>query len=82
MDPELERALGHRAFIHLNLHVDGVLWGTFQPGMTETPRIWTDQDRGVLLRLRPILAVVAAARRRAPSTLLIGPRARHVPFGS
>jgi GAF domain-containing protein len=57
---ELERALGHRAFIHLNLHADGVLWGTLQPGMTATARRWTDAERDRLLAMRPRLTRLVA----------------------
>lgn len=58
VDHELERALGHRAFVHLNLHVDGALWGVLQPGMTDAPRTWTDEERAGLLALRPSLALL------------------------
>jgi GAF domain-containing protein len=61
VDRELERALGHRAFIHLNLHVDGELWGTLQPGMTSRPRRWSVSERDALLELRPALAQAIAA---------------------
>lgn len=72
-DNALERALGHRAFIHGNLHVDGRLWGTVQPGMTGAPRAWTERDRSAVLRVRPLLAplVAALARARAPSALIV-----------
>lgn len=60
VDPAIERALGHRAFIHLNLHVDGLLWGTLQPGMADAPRRWTPAERSALLSLRPRLAAVVA----------------------
>jgi hypothetical protein len=77
VDHELERALGHRAFVHLNLHVDGMLWGVLQPGMTRAPRSWTEEERTALLGLRPALAplVVAALEagdRRPPSRRLVG----------
>ena len=52
----LERALGHRAFLHLNLQLDGVLWGTLQPGMTAAPRHWSERDRAVVLGWRGSLA--------------------------
>ncbi len=57
---DLERALGHRAFIHLNLHVDGVLWGTLQPGMTATARRWSEAEQAYLIALRPDLARLVA----------------------
>jgi GAF domain-containing protein len=60
-NPELERALGHRAFVHLNLHVDGELWGTLQPGMTTARRRWTGAELRDLLALRPVLAPLVAA---------------------
>jgi GAF domain-containing protein len=64
VDLSLERALGHRAFVHLNLHANGSLWGVLQPGMTTRPRPWTSAERSALLDLRPALAplVVAALR--------------------
>jgi GAF domain-containing protein len=72
VDAELERALGHRAFVHLNLHVDGVLWGVLQPGMTSAPRAWTATECAQLLGLRPVLAPLVAAVGREPSRLLVG----------
>jgi hypothetical protein len=64
VDLSLEHALGHRAFVHLNLHADGSLWGVLQPGMTTGPRAWTPAERSALLDLRPALAplLVAALR--------------------
>src|SRR5215207_3587980 len=64
VDVGLERALGHRAFVHLNLHAGAALWGVLQPGMTAEPRAWTPAERAALLALRPGLApmVVAAVR--------------------
>lgn len=59
-NPALERALGHRAFVHLNLHLDGVLWGTVQPGMTAAPRRWSERDRELLSALRPALTRLVA----------------------
>jgi GAF domain-containing protein len=56
----LESALGHRAFVHLNLQLDGVLWGTVQPGMTAAPRRWSERDRELLTTLRPALARLVA----------------------
>jgi GAF domain-containing protein len=78
VDRELERALGHRAFAHLNLHAGGELWGTLQPGMTGAPRAWTAADRRRLLDLRPALgrALAALVRRdgeRLASRRLVGP---------
>jgi GAF domain-containing protein len=61
VDQELEHALGHRAFVHVNLHVDGALWGVLQPGMTRAPRAWSAEDRGALLALRPALAPLVVA---------------------
>jgi GAF domain-containing protein len=61
VDAGLERALGHRAFVHVNLHVDGVLWGTLQPGMTGGTRTWTARERDRLLGIRPAAAAVLAA---------------------
>jgi hypothetical protein len=61
VDPAMERALGHRAFVHLNLHRDGALWGVLQPGMTEAPRHWTSDECAELLALRPALASLVAA---------------------
>jgi GAF domain-containing protein len=58
---ELERALGHTAFAHLNLQHDGELWGVLQPGMTTGPRAWTEAERDTLLALRPALARRLAA---------------------
>lgn len=60
VEPELERALGHRAFVHVNLHVDGVLWGTLQPGMSAEPRTWTAEEQAELLAIRPVVAAVLA----------------------
>jgi GAF domain-containing protein len=78
VDRALERALGHRAFAHLNLHAGGELWGTLQPGMTGAPRAWTDADRRRLLDLRPALgralaALVARDGERLESRRLVGP---------
>jgi hypothetical protein len=64
VDRALERALGHRAFVHLNLHVDGALWGVLQPGMTAAPRAWTPAEREAVLTLRPALAALVAATLR------------------
>jgi hypothetical protein len=61
VDAELEWALGHRAFLHANLHHDGELWGTLQPGMTERPRAWIAADRELVLRVRGDLAPRVAA---------------------
>jgi GAF domain-containing protein len=61
VDAELERALGHRSFVHVNLHLDGVLWGTLQPGMTIGPRTWSGRERSQLLAIRPAAAAVLAA---------------------
>jgi hypothetical protein len=61
VDHAMERALGHRAFVHLNLHVDGALWGVLQPGMTAAPRAWTGAEREAMLALRPALAALVAA---------------------
>jgi GAF domain-containing protein len=58
---ELEQALGHTAFAHLNLHHAGELWGVLQPGMTTGPRAWTPAERDALLALRPALARLVAA---------------------
>lgn len=60
-NPAIEQALGHRAFAHLNLHVDGVLWGTVQPGMTAAPRRWSELDRVQLSSLRLPLARMVKA---------------------
>ena len=78
-NPELERILGHRAFVHLNLHADGVLWGTVQPGMTTAPRRWTERDLALLNGLRPALtrmvrALVRERGDRLRSRLLVGAR--------
>jgi hypothetical protein len=66
VDADLERALGHRAFLHANLHHHGELWGTLQPGMTDAPRSWTPADRDAVLRVRDDLArrVAALVRER------------------
>ena len=72
VDAELERALGHRAFVHVNLHLDRVLWGVLQPGMTAGPRAWSAAECARLLALRPVLAPLVAAAGRAPSRLLVG----------
>jgi hypothetical protein len=61
VDHELERALGHRAFVHLNLEADGALWGVLQPGMTRAPRAWSGEERAALLALRPALAPLVIA---------------------
>ena len=61
VDRAMERALGHRAFVHLNLHLDGALWGVLQPGITAAPRAWTAAERTELLALRPALAALVAA---------------------
>ena len=69
----LEDALGHRAFIHLNLHHDGALVGVLQPGMTGAPRAWTEAD--ALLPLRGGLAaltVAATSDGAATSVRLVG----------
>jgi hypothetical protein len=65
----LEDALGHRAFVHLNLHHDGALVGVLQPGMARAPRAWTETE--ALLALRPALAalVVAATTGARPASL-------------
>jgi hypothetical protein len=67
VDLALERALGHRAFVHLNLHADGQLWGVLQPGMTRRPRAWTADERAGLLALRPALTPLVVAAVRAAS---------------
>jgi GAF domain-containing protein len=77
VDAGLEQALGHRAFVHLNLHARGSLWGTLQPGMTRIPRHWTTGERSFLLDLRPVLApmlasLVAARGDRLRSQRVIG----------
>ena len=61
----MEEALGHRAFVHLNLHAGGALWGVLQPGMTGAPRAWTEAERVALLELRPALAPLVEAAVRA-----------------
>lgn len=61
VDLALERALGHRAFVHLNLHANGSLWGVLQPGMTTRSRAWTAAERSALLALRPALAPLLVA---------------------
>jgi GAF domain-containing protein len=69
----LEAALGHRAFVHLNLQHDGRLVGVLQPGMTDAPRIWTELDD--LIALRPALAALTAAavkRGRPAGVRLVG----------
>ncbi len=53
VDRAMERALGHRAFVHLNLHLDGALWGVLQPGMTAAPRAWTAAERDGARRAPP-----------------------------
>ena len=58
----LEDALGHRAFIHLNLHHDGALVGVLQPGMTGAPRAWSETE--ALLPLRDGLAALTVAATR------------------
>jgi GAF domain-containing protein len=55
----LEDALGHRAFVHLNLRHDGELVGVLQPGMTVEPRAWHELDD--LIALRPGLAALTTA---------------------
>ena len=69
----LEDALGHRAFVHLNLHHDGALVGVLQPGMTGAPRAWTETE--ALLALRPGLAALTSAATGTPrpkSVRLVG----------
>ena len=68
----LEDALGHRAFVHLNLHHEGALVGVLQPGMTGAPRAWTETE--ALLALRPGLAALTAGavRHRPESVRLVG----------
>jgi GAF domain-containing protein len=78
VDRELEAALGHRAFLHLNLHAGGRLWGTLQPGMTRGPRAWTPAERRRVLELRPALGAALAALverdgERLASRRLVGP---------
>jgi GAF domain-containing protein len=73
----LEQALGHRAFAHLNLHLDGELWGTVQPGMTAAPRRWSEPDRDLLTSLRPgltrlVAELVRSRGERLHSRRLIG----------
>jgi hypothetical protein len=60
----LEDALGHRAFVHLNLHREGRLVGVLQPGMVGAPRAWT--ETGALVALAPALAELTAAAVRGP----------------
>jgi hypothetical protein len=67
----LERALGHRAFVHLNLHAGGELLGVLQPGMT-TPRAWAAEELAQLAALRPGLAELLNVAGRPPSRLLVG----------
>jgi len=68
---ELERALGHRAFVHVNLHAGGELRGVLQPGMT-APRDWTAGELAELAALRPSLAALLALDGSPPSHLLVG----------
>jgi GAF domain-containing protein len=73
VDRPLEDALGHRSFVHLNLHHEAQLVGVLQPGMTSRPREWGDLD--ALIALRPAFAAltaVAVAGRRPASIRLIG----------
>jgi GAF domain-containing protein len=77
VDLALERALGHRAFVHVNLHAGGSLWGVLQPGMTTGPRAWTPEERSMLIALRPafaelVVAAVAGGSARPPSRLIVG----------
>jgi hypothetical protein len=71
VDRRLERALGHRSFVHLNLHAEGVLRGVLQPGMT-TPRAWTAAELAALTALRPALTRLLLAEDRTASRLLVG----------
>jgi GAF domain-containing protein len=67
----LERALGHRAFVHLNLHAGGELIGVLQPGMV-SPRAWTADERAGLSALRPgLAALLVDIEGRPPSRLLV-----------
>jgi GAF domain-containing protein len=82
-NPALERVLGHRAFLHVNLHLEGVLWGTVQPGMTAAPRRWSERDRELLTTLRPALSrmvaeLVRSRGERLRSRRLIGAAPRRV----
>jgi hypothetical protein len=69
---ELEAALGHRAFVHVNLHRDGALVGVLQPGMTAAPRAWTAAERDGLLRRRAQLAALLPPPPGARSVRLTG----------
>lgn len=69
---ELEDALGHRAFVHVNLHRDGALVGVLQPGMTRAPRAWTAAERDGLLRRRAALAALLPPPSGARSVRLTG----------
>jgi GAF domain-containing protein len=70
VNPDLERALGHRAFVHLNLHAGGELRGVLQPGMT-APRAWSARELAGLAALRPRLAGLLALEGRPASRLLV-----------
>jgi GAF domain-containing protein len=76
VDAALERALGHRAFLHVNLHRDGELWGTLQPGMTGAPRAWAAADEALVLAVRAeladrVAALVAGRGERLRSRLVV-----------
>jgi GAF domain-containing protein len=77
VDLALERALGHRAFVHVNLHADGRLWGVLQPGMSTRPRAWTPDERAALVALSPafaalVVAALAGGSARPPSRRAVG----------
>jgi GAF domain-containing protein len=77
VDLALERALGHRAFVHVNLHAGGSLWGVLQPGMSTRPRAWTPDERAALLALSPafaalVVAALAGGSGRPPSRRVVG----------
>jgi GAF domain-containing protein len=54
VNPEVERKFNHRALVHVNLNVDGRLWGILEP-MTVAPRSWTAADRAVIEATRAAL---------------------------
>jgi GAF domain-containing protein len=77
VDLALERALGHRAFLHVNLHTGGLLWGVLQPGMSTRPRAWTPDERAALVALSPafaalVVAALGGGSGRPPSRRVVG----------
>lgn len=55
------KTFGHRALIHAHLTFDGELWGILQPCVFGQPRVWTKEDRSIILSVIEKLTPLAVA---------------------